>query len=122
MKQLVLAIMLLGALLAPVALRAHDASKHKGKGTTGEIVTVADDRFELKTASGNVMVTLSGDTRIEHGKSTVDKTHLLKGSKVTVFGTKLPGGELVAREVVVSGNPAKGGMAKHGMKGDTHKH
>ena len=65
------------------------------------MISVTGDRFELKTATGTVPVTFSTKTKFEHGEATVDKTHLAKGQKVKVFGTKLPSGDLVAKEVLL---------------------
>lgn len=89
------------ALLAPVTAWAHDPKLHKGNSITGEIASVTSHGFELKTATGNIKVTFSGKTTFEHGKDTVDKSHLRKGDRVGVIGTKLPSGELVAREVLL---------------------
>lgn len=123
MKHLILTFLLVVTLIAPAGLQAHDASKHKGKGTAGEIISVADDRFALKSATGTVTVTLSQETRIEHGKAMVDRTHLLKGGKVTVFGAKLPGGELAAREIIISDpSSAKDKTSKHSESGSSHSH
>ena len=80
---------------------AHDAKLHKGKPAEGEIVSVAGQKMELKTAAGPITVTLSDKTKYEHGKLTVTKSHLKPGERVSVFGTKLPTGELVAREVLI---------------------
>lgn len=93
---------------------AHDASKHKGKPIKGEVVSSAGDRFEVKTESGLVPVTFSSKAKFEHGNATVDKTHVKKGIHVSVFGTKLPSGEMVAREVLIgtSGDHAQHGTAK----------
>ncbi len=88
-------------LLAAQQAGAHDAKLHKGKATEGEIVSVAAGKMELKTAAGPVTVTLSDKTKYEHGKQTVTKSHLKAGERVSVFGTKLPTGELVAREVLI---------------------
>ena len=93
------------ALLAGSLASAHDASLHKGKATEGEIVSIEAAKIELKTAAGPVTVTLSAKTKYEHGDKTVTKSHLKKGERVSVFGTKLPTGELVATEVVI-GAPA----------------
>ena len=87
--------------LTSSSLVAHDASKHKGKPVQGEVVSSASDRFELKTEAGVVPVTFSSKTKFEHGNATVDKTHVTKGAHVSVFGTKLPSGEMVAREVLI---------------------
>jgi hypothetical protein len=95
---------LIAALLAVSLANAHDVKLHKGKATEGEIVSVAAGKMELKTASGPLTVTLSDKTKYEHGTQTVTKRHLKTGERVAVFGTKLPTGELVAREVLI--NPA----------------
>ena len=107
----ILLLLLLGAALFQQNLSAHDASKHKGKGTTGEISSVTSDGLQLKTAAGVLKVTLTADTRVEHGDAPSDRSHLVKGAKVTVFGTKLPGGEIVAREVVIAAGSAVKGTA-----------
>lgn len=86
---------------------AHDPSKHKGKPLQGQVLSSAGDRFEIKTEAGVVPVTFSSKTKFEHGNATVDQTHVTKGVEVSVFGTKLPSGEVVAREVLI------GGSAKH---------
>jgi hypothetical protein len=105
----------IAALIAAIALStvasAHDPSKHKGKPVEGEVVSVADDRFEIKTATGTVPVTYSSKTKFEHGTATVDKTHVTVGERVSVFGTKLPSGELVAREVIIGTAGAHSGHA-----------
>ncbi len=91
---------------------AHDASKHKGKPVQGEVVSSAGDRFELKTETGVIPVTFSSKTKFEHGNATVDKTHVTKGTQVSVFGTKLPSGEMVAREVLIGDGNDHGQHAK----------
>ncbi|HUS08773.1 MAG TPA: DUF5666 domain-containing protein [Bryobacteraceae bacterium] len=101
MKLIAITILATLGLLAPLGVQAHDASQHKGKATSGEIVSLGDDRFELKTATGTVPVTYTSKTKFEHGKEAVDKTHLQKGEKVSVIGTKLPNGDLVAKEIIL---------------------
>lgn len=103
MKHILVTVLMVVGLLAPGALMAHDAKLHKGKATTGEVVSVGDDRFEMKTGAGNTTVSFSSKTKFEHGKQKVDKTHLTNGAKVSVIGTKLPSGEIVAREVLLGG-------------------
>lgn len=107
MNRIVLTFLLAVGILAPTAVWSHDPSKHKGKATVGEIISVGDDRFELKTASGTIPVTLSSKTKFEHGNAAVEKTHLQKGEKVSVIGTKLPNGDLVAKEVILGVPNAK---------------
>ena len=101
MKPYLLSTILAIALLAPGLLRAHDASLHKGKATVGEVVSVSADKVELKTAAGPVTVTLNDKTKYEHGNQVVTKDHVQKGGRVSVFGTKLPSGELVAKEILI---------------------
>lgn len=101
MKQIAMTAALALGLLASGSVMAHDAKLHKGKATTGEVISVADDRFEIKTSTGTTVVSFSSKTKFEHGNQTVDKTHVSKGAKVSVIGTKLPSGELVAREVML---------------------
>jgi hypothetical protein len=95
------------SILACGVLSAHDAKLHKGKATEGEIVSIAANKMELKTATGVVPVTLSAKTKYEHGDETVTKSHLKKGEHVSVFGTKLATGELVATEVVMGAHEAE---------------
>ena len=89
------------ALLAPSLAPAHDASLHKGKATIGEVVSVAEGKLELKTATGSITVTLNDKTKYEHGDQTVTMSHVQKGQKISVFGTRLPTGELVAKEILI---------------------
>ncbi|MBI4904546.1 MAG: OB-fold nucleic acid binding domain-containing protein [Acidobacteria bacterium] len=110
-------------LLAPARGWAHDPRLHKGNAVTGEIALVTGDNFDLKTAAGNIKVTFSSKTTFEHGKQKVDKSHLRKGDRVGVIGTKLPTGELVAKEILL-GLPEPGkNAAKTGEKAKpAHKH
>lgn len=100
-----------------LVLSAHEAEKHSGKPTKGEIAAVAAESFQMKTALGTVKVSFNEETKFEHGDQVVDKSHLVKGEKLTVFGTKLPSGEIVAKEVVLgamdTNHPAEKGGAKH---------
>lgn len=125
MNRILLTAVMAVGLLAPGTAMAHDPSKHKGKATSGEVVAVADDRFEMKTSTGTIVVSFSSKTMFEHGSQKVDKTHLSKGAKVSVIGTKLPSGELVAREVMLgmSGAADDHSATKHTDKEKTeHKH
>ena len=94
-------IFLFLALLIPSIARAHDPSKHKGKGTKGEIVSIAKDRIELKTSAGAKTVTITDKTTFERGSEKISEADLKKGDQVTIIGTKLATGELVAREVLL---------------------
>lgn len=101
---------------------AHDQSLHKGKANEGEIVSVEADRFVIKTQDGERKVTLGEKTKIEVGNSDGSRDDLKKGARVAVFGTKLPGGEIVAKEVVVQGVEAHGQESGHvGSEAPTHE-
>jgi hypothetical protein len=112
MKNLWLFSVLIALLAAPLA-SAHDASLHKGKATEGEIVSIDGGKMQLKTAAGALTVTLSDKTKYEHGNQTVTKSHLKAGERVSVFGTKLATGELVAREVLISPAASKSHDSHH---------
>lgn len=93
-------------LLAPLTAGAHDLSKHKGRQTKGEILSVSQDRFELKTSRGTQPVLLSEKPKIEKGDQPGSAADLRKGEQVTVIGTTLASGELVAREVIIGASTA----------------
>ena len=88
-------------------LSAHDSKLHKGKATDGEVVSIEGSKMVVKTAKGNVNVTLNKDTKYEMDEKAVDMSHFMKGSKVSVVGTKLATGELVAEEVMMTMAKAK---------------
>lgn len=111
-------LMIAVAVMATTSLLAHDAKLHKGKATEGEIVSISGSAAVLKTAAGNVNVTLNKDTKYEMGNAAVDVNHFKKGDKVSVIGTKLATGELVAKEVLMSVAPA----AKSTAKTKEHSH
>jgi len=101
MNRLQATMLLMLGVLGSAGIWAHDARLHKSNAVTGEIASLAADGFELKTGTATIKVTFSTKTKFEHGKETVDKSHLKKGDHVGVIGTKLPTGELVAREVLL---------------------
>jgi hypothetical protein len=113
MKRMILALAIAAVLGGAAPALAHDASKHKGKPVEGEVISTAKDGFEIKTATGSQRVTFSSKTKFEHGTATVDASHVTKGERVKVFGTKLPSGDFVAREVLIgsTGNADHAGHA-----------
>lgn len=114
-RRLAMAVLAAGA-ISLSTLSAHDAKLHKGNATEGEVVSIEGSKMVVKTAKGNVNVTLNKDTKYEMGDQAVDVNHFSKGSKVAVIGTKLASGELVAKEVIMPG--AKAASAAKG----NHKH
>ena len=108
-------------LFTPLAVWAHDPRLHQANAVTGQVMSVADSSFELKTKTDNWKVTFSKTTQFEHGKQKVDKTHLKKGETVGVIGTKLPNGELVAKQVLLDVEEEAGHDAAKKPATD-HKH
>jgi Domain of unknown function (DUF5666) len=100
-------LLFVGLIVVPASAWAHDASKHKGKATRGKVVSVSGDRMELKTATGTKTVTLTDQTKFEHGNQTMAREDLKKGDQVKVIGTTLASGEIVAREVLMAGSEAQ---------------
>ena len=126
MNRLTMTTLLVLGLLAPASVWAHDPRLHKANAVTGEITSVGGDSFELKTKTDTIKVAFSSKTKFEHGKETVDKSHLAKGDRVGVIGTKLPTGELVAKEVLLGLAASKEDAAhktdQGAKKNPEHKH
>jgi len=101
MYRSILSVVLLGSMCIFSSVEAHDASLHKGKPTAGKVVSIDEEVLKLKTATGTTTVTLQEKTKFERGKESVTREALKPGQQIRVFGTKLPGGELVAREVLL---------------------
>ena len=91
-------------LLAAGLAAAHEQSLHKGRSTEGEVISVSEDGLVMQTAKGNVSVTLSDSTTVERGDEKVARGAVHTGDHVSVFGTTLATGELVAREIVIGGS------------------
>jgi hypothetical protein len=80
---------------------AHDERLHGKNALTGEIVSSTADGFQLKTKTDTVTVKFSSKTKFEHDKKEVDKTHVQKGDRAGVIGSKLPTGEVMANQVIL---------------------
>jgi hypothetical protein len=89
------------ACLAPSHAFAHDQSLHRGKATEGTIVSTAPGRFLVKTDDGERPVSYGAKSKIEIGNDAGTDADLKAGSRVAVFGTKLPGGEIAAKEILL---------------------
>ena len=96
----------LGLLLVAIAANAwaHGGHAHHGTPTEGTIATVNGDHLTLTTDTGSVAVTLTETTHIAAGENELDRKALTPKSRVSVFGTKLESGELVAEDIHVEGN------------------
>ncbi len=89
----------IGIVLGTVTAGAHDGSMHSGKPTEGTVAVVHGDQLTLALADGQVLVMLQPTTKLEEGEQPAARDALKPGVHVEVFGTKLPDGELVAREI-----------------------
>jgi hypothetical protein len=90
----------------PILLFAHDISKHKGKPTVGRIVSVEDHQMVIQSGGKSIPVVLNAETKFERGNRAITKSDLKKGEQVSVFGTLLGTGELVAREIKTENSKA----------------
>jgi methionine-rich copper-binding protein CopC len=94
-----------GAAIVVIALVspawAHEQSLHHQKPTSGAVETVNGEHLTLKTDDATISVTLSDRTHVEAGEKEVGRDALRPGTHVSVYGTKLPGGEIVASDIHV---------------------
>jgi hypothetical protein len=85
-KKWIVAVALAGALMIPVAARAHEGHAHKVMGT---ISSIDGTNVMVKTTDGKtVMVMLNGKTRITQGKKKVEATALKVGDRLVAEGTE----------------------------------
>jgi hypothetical protein len=106
--------------IAALGLSAHDAKFHKGNATEGEIVSLTATSMVMKTAKGDVNVSLNKDTKYEMGDVVVGLDHFKAGNKIAVIGTKLASGEIVAKEVVMPVAAKTTGKAGDAAKAHSH--
>ena len=99
MQRRYFAVLSLIALLIPGMARAAGSGKPKEEKTKGEIVSVGDDRLQLKTKKATVTVLLAQKPRIVMQGAEMSPAALRQGVSVTVVGTAQPSGEIVAREI-----------------------
>jgi Domain of unknown function (DUF5666) len=110
-RKLFAALFLLGVVSLNNAW-AHDPSKHKGKATIGEVASIGNDRLELKTSTGTKTIMITEITKFERGNEKIAKEELKVGDKVTLFGTTLATGEIVAREILLTKSEVRNGNSK----------
>lgn len=121
MKLAVSVLLMAAAMLLPSSARAHDPKQHKGKQTKGEIVSVAQDRIQLKAGQRQIVVLLSEKPKIEVNGGAATAAALAKGQKVAVIGTTLASGEIVAKEILVERSTAPASASGQGAHSG-HKH
>lgn len=61
-----------------------------------------------------MVVTLPDEVKVERGDEAVSRSELKTGQHVSVFGTTLASGELMAREVIIHGAERDHGEGHHG--------
>ncbi|MBI3693436.1 MAG: hypothetical protein HY238_01155 [Acidobacteria bacterium] len=122
MHRRVITMLALAGLMVPFSASGHDPSKHKGKATTGQVASVANDRFELKTKDGVKTVLITEKTKFERGNQAASLADLKKGDSITVMGTTLASGELSASEVLLKPAKSQGAAAAGAEHGAGHKH
>jgi hypothetical protein len=116
---LILSAVFFASVCRLTSVEAHDASLHKGKPTVGKVESLSDTGVTLTTANGTTPVTFQEKTKFERGDTHASAQEIQPGDQLTVFGTKLPSGELVAREVLLPAPNAKGESPSHST---THQH
>ena len=84
--------------ISGVAL-AGGSGKPKEEKIKGEIVSVGEDRLQLKTKKATLTVLLTQKPMIVIGGAAMSSSALKQGAKVTVLGAVQPSGEIVAREI-----------------------
>lgn len=121
MNRRYLVVLSLAVLLLPGAVLAADARKPKEEKSKGEILSVGEDRLQLKTKKGAVTVLLSEKPRITMGGVEMPPAALKQGAKVTVVGTTQPSGEIIAREIQLPSLAAPAQMTMpSGHSGHSH--
>lgn len=112
------AMLILTGFMGAAVVMAHDPSQHKGTPTKGEVLSIADDRIEVKTDKGVKTITVNDKTTFERGKTKASLSDFKKGDRVAVLGTTLASGEFIAKEVLLD-NSAPAAAPKHDP---SHKH
>jgi len=114
--RIALALTVLLALSGAQFASAHEGEHHEGGAhphlpTTGSIASIDGDHLLLDSNGAKIAVTLTPKTTIARGLHQAERSELRPGTTISVSGTKLPTGELVASSISVlktAGNePAK---------------
>jgi Domain of unknown function (DUF5666) len=102
-KKWIVAVVLAGALVLPVAARAHEGHAHKVMGT---VSSIDGKNLMVKTTDGKtIMVMLDAKTKITQGKNKVDLAALKVGDRVVAEG-KEDKGMITAATVKLGEAPA----------------
>ncbi len=106
-------------LLVSSALYAHDARLHGDNASTGEVVAVTKDGFDLKTKTDTLRVKYLSGTKFELDSKAVSKSPVRKGQRVGVIGAKASG-EITADQVIVLPATNAGPTTKKDEAGKAH--
>jgi hypothetical protein len=110
---------LLAFLIGPgPAAFAHDPKYHKKHFIEGEVLDTSSSGFTMKTAKGTTTVAANAGTVFEAGKDghPAALKDVQKEDKVSVSGTTLESGELVAKEVLIKREVSAGSSAADGSQ------
>lgn len=106
MQRRYFAVLSLIALSIPGVALAADSGKPKEEKTKGEIISVGEDRLQLKTKKATITVLLTQKSRIVMQGAEMSPAALKQGVRVTVLGAAQPSGEILAREIQLPGHAA----------------
>jgi hypothetical protein len=86
LKKSIIAAAIAGALVIPVAARAHEGHTHKVMGT---VSSIDGKNVTVKTTDGKtVTLVLGAKTKITRGKKTVEATSLNVGDRLVAEGAE----------------------------------
>ena len=121
MQRRCFAVLSLIALLIPGMALAAASGKPKEEKTKGEIVSVSEDRLQLRTKKATITVLLTQKPRIVMQGAEMSPAALKQGVKVTILGAAQPSGEIIAREIQLPA-PAAAVQAPMGSGHSGHSH
>ena len=81
-RESILVLVLIGFLVAPAVMRAHEGHSHKVLGT---VASVQASRVDVKSTDGKIVtITLDAKTAVTRGKAKMDATALKIGERVSI--------------------------------------
>ena len=98
-------IFLVAVAFVPISSKADERWMFKRKPIQGEITRKGEHTIEVRSKKvieeSTSNVTFTKETKFKKGSDYVGEEDLREGDSVAVIGSKLPSGELVAREVLI---------------------
>lgn len=108
-----LVVMLTVLFVSASSARAHEGHLHLGTPTRGVVDARSGDHLTLRTEHGPIAVTITEHTTVVEGDRPTGHEAIRVGEALTVFGTMLPGGELVARDIHIDAPGASPSPSSH---------